>query len=79
MGQRLPGQAGNGRKACTRFRHLSNVPARRRATHLIYLASIHCRHSHPIIRSAGPGLVLGDLVKQSGMANARMRPDASCI
>ncbi len=25
----------------------------------------------------GPGL--GDLVKQSGVAHARMRPDASCI
>ena len=38
MRQRLPGQAGNGRKACTQFRHRSNIPARRRATHPMYLA-----------------------------------------
>ena len=33
--QRLPGQAGNGRKACARFRHGGIVPARHRATHRI--------------------------------------------
>ena len=83
MRQGLPGQAGNGRKACTQFRHRSNITARHRATHLIYLAAIHHRCGLPAWPPRhlihGTGLVLGDLVKQSGVANARMRPDASCI
>ena len=53
MRQRLPGQARNGRKACTQFRHRSTITARHRATHLIYLAAIHHRsglpHTHPVI------------------------------
>ncbi len=35
------------RKACTQFRHRSNIPARRRATHLIYLAAIDHRCGPP--------------------------------
>jgi hypothetical protein len=69
-------------RACAQFRHLGNLPARHRAPHLIYAAAIHHRcppaAKPPRHLIHGPGLVLGDLAKQSGVAHARMRPDASC-
>lgn len=43
MRQRLPGQAGNARNTCTRFRHRGIVTARHRATHRIYAAASHHR------------------------------------
>ncbi len=40
MRQRLPGQAGNGRNACTQFRHRDIMTARHRATHRIYYGAV---------------------------------------
>jgi len=45
--QRLPGQAGNGRKACTQFRHGSTLPARECARQRINAAAIHRRPGRP--------------------------------
>ena len=57
MRQRSPGQVGNARKACARFRHGGIVPARHRATHRIIrlLSTIDARlPAEPAAGSAIP-------------------------